>query len=397
MGEKIEININAVKRLQPIIKRPIQSADSVENSLVSIRNSIDWEIKQRSNVDEQLKTAGGHIIDAVNRLHRIDRFVMGSIGQYEDLERYLAAKANEIDTGYNTLFWEDGAKLLRGITVALAGALGNPGSWLRRKGIQFFLESKNGKTYIKVGKWSLNVKEFFHKPLDPARWQEIKQKLRNTLGTGKHTFNNADIQRLMAEGLPLYNNQTRDYYNKNFSKFSRDVFPEMVENLENYLGQGRVDRFNKAFVDNINPFDDFRGWLSKDVSNLGKVAKLPGILGMGIDVWDNRNTIRNADGKVDFFGSSSEQQRKFVVDTSVDVMSGSVAMAAGAAAGTLIAPPIGTVVGAGIGVTFYAATNLKVFGEHPNKKSVVDVTKDVANNVADQMADGFRKLDKIFW
>lgn len=397
MREKIEINIKAVKRLQPTIKRPIQSADSVENSLVSIRNSIDWEVKQRSNVDEQLKSAGGHIIDAVNRLHRIDRFVMGSIGQYEDLERYLAAKANEIDTGYNTLFWEDGAKLLRGITVALAGALGNPGSWLRRKGVQFFLEIKNGKTYIKVGKWSLNVKELFHKPLDPAKWQEIKEKLKRGLDTGKHTFSKADIQRLMTDGLPLYNNQAHDYYKKNFGKFSRDVFPELRDGLDDYLGKGSLERAFKAFKDNINPLDDFRGWLSKDVSNLGKVAKLPGIIGMGIDVWDNRNTIRNADGKVDFFGSSSEQQRKFVVDTSVDVMSGSAAMAAGAAAGSLIAPPIGTVVGAGVGVAFYAGTNLKVFGDHPNKKSVVDVAKDAANNVADQVADGFRKLDKVFW
>ena len=112
MGDKIEIDINAVKRLQPTIKKPIQLTDHVENNLVSIRNSIDWEVRQRSNVDEQLKSAGGHVIDALNRLHRIDRVVMGSMGQYEEVERYLSAKAKEIQTGFNMLFWEDGMKLL---------------------------------------------------------------------------------------------------------------------------------------------------------------------------------------------------------------------------------------------------------------------------------------------
>ena len=251
--------------------------------------------------------------------------------------------------------------------------------------------------YIKVGKWRMNVKDLFYKPLEPAKWEEVRQKLRITLGTGKRTFNKTDIQKLITEGLPLYNNQAQEYFKTNYGKFSRDAFPELRDSLDGYLGKSLSERASKAFKDNINPFDDFRGWASKDVSWFGRVAKLPGIAGIGIDVWDNRNTIRNAEGKVDFFGASSEQQRKFVVDTSVDVMSGSAAMAAGAAAGSLILPPLGTIAGAGAGVFIYVGTNLKILGKHPNKKSLVDVTKDTANKVADKVTDGFRKLDKIFW
>ncbi|REK71962.1 hypothetical protein DX130_19895 [Paenibacillus paeoniae] len=90
-----------------------------------------------------------------------------------------------------------------------------------------------------------------------------------------------------------------------------------------------------------------------------------------------------------------EQQKKFVVDTSIDVLSGSTAMATGAAVGSLIAPPVGTVVGAIAGGVIYAMS-WKVFGDDP-KKSAVDAIKDGANSLANGLVDGFRKLNKVFW
>lgn len=396
MAKKFEIDIKGVQRTQPQIKRPIKSISKIENSFNSLRWQINSEIKRRSNVDEELLKAGNFLVEAENRLHRIDRFVISSVGEYEEKEKYLEAKAKELVDGWNPQSMIDISKILRGATISLASALGNPGDWLYKSGVQFFLQEKNGKTTIKVGKWSWDIRNFFHKPLDPGRWQEIKDKLRRGLQTGRHTFSKSELQLLMTEGLHLYNNQTRDYYNKNYNKFSRDAFPEMRNTFDDFIGTNRLQRAGRAFMDNINPVDDFRGWLSKDVSNLGKVAKLPGILGIGIDVWDNRETIRNSSGKVDFWSSSAEQQRKFVVDTSVDVMTGSAAMATGAALGSLIAPPVGTVVGAGAGVFIYGMTNWKFFGDDP-KKSAVDYAKNIANDAATNLADGFRKLDKIFW
>ncbi|RXZ83827.1 hypothetical protein EBB07_05470 [Paenibacillaceae bacterium] len=89
--------------------------------------------------------------------------------------------------------------------------------------------------------------------------------------------------------------------------------------------------------------------------------------------------------------------KKFVVDTSIDVLSGSTAMATGAAVGSLIAPPVGTVVGAIAGGVMYAGMNWKVFFGDDPKKSAVDAIKDGANSLANGLVDGFRKLDKVFW
>jgi len=397
MAKKFEVDYELVRRVQPTIKRPITVINDVENQFDYLRMQLDWAVRNRCNAYENLQKAGNFLVDATSLLHQLDRLVIHSMNEYEKTENYIKGKATELATGwYNPPFWDDTFKVLRGTTIAIGGALVNPHDWLRKNGVQFFLEKRDGKTYIKIGKWNLNPFDLFHQSIDGANWENFRKKLLGSLGTGRHTFSKDDIKALLKEGVAIYDNVMGKMFNKNVSKFSRDAFPELRDALDGFLGKDRFTRAGQAFRNNINPLSDFTGWFGKGVTNLSRVAKLPGIVGIGIDVMDNLDTIRDENGKVSFSGATFEQQKKFVVDTSVDVLSGSAAMATGAAVGSLIAPPVGTVVGAVAGGVIYAGMNWKIFGDDP-KKSAVDAIKDGANSAVNGLVDGFRKLDKVFW
>ncbi|WP_217491585.1 hypothetical protein [Staphylococcus aureus] len=72
-----------------------------------------------------------------------------------------------------------------------------------------------------------------------------------------------------------------------------------------------------------------------------------GIAGTAMTVINNVNAdFINADGGI----NSAQNWGNFAVDTGVDLASGAGAAAIGAAAGSLVAPPLGTVVGAGVGM-----------------------------------------------
>ncbi|THF73927.1 hypothetical protein [Cohnella fermenti] len=143
------------------------------------------------------------------------------------------------------------------------------------------------------------------------------------------------------------------------------------------------------------------------------------IIMVGNDVLDNFYNPNT--GKWSYSG---EQLEEFTVDLTVDVASGAAFMAAGAAAGSFILPPAGTILGAGVGLALNFAFNSK-FG--PDNKSLIDYTKDGikftlddpvqaaenvvqfvgegANYVANKVKDGAQQLvggigkqvSKIFW
>ncbi|REK71963.1 hypothetical protein [Paenibacillus paeoniae] len=63
------------------------------------------------------------------------------------------------------------------------------------------METKNGKTYIKIGKWSLNPFNLFQQSVNGANWENLRKKLISSLETGEHTFSKDDIKALLKEGV----------------------------------------------------------------------------------------------------------------------------------------------------------------------------------------------------
>ncbi|MBL5768878.1 LXG domain-containing protein [Heyndrickxia sporothermodurans] len=119
---------------------------------------------------------------------------------------------------------------------------------------------------------------------------------------------------------------------------------------------------------------------TKGMNSLGKsmkvVGKGLGPLGMGIIAADNYNTYKG-------------DTQKVVVGTAVDGVYSAGATAIGAAVGSAFFPPIGTVVGAGVGMLVSAGLNMK--GGNP-PKSLTERTKDFVNKKVDSVSKTCKKI-----
>ena len=113
---------------------------------------------------------------------------------------------------------------------------------------------------------------------------------------------------------------------------------------------------------------------TKGLNTLGKLGKLAGPAGVGLDIVSN-------------FTEHKDNPQKAIVGSVVDIGANSAAAATGAAVGSLIVPPIGTVVGAGVGIVGSALLNKK-WGEPP--KSALDKTKDGVNKAINKVAGWFK-------
>jgi hypothetical protein len=144
----------------------------------------------------------------------------------------------------------------------------------------------------------------------------------------------------------------------------------------------RIDHYKKPIKAGASGFaadivDDFKGW--KNASKLGRYGKGLGLAGTAISVGANVNK---------YFGdgdATPEDWRDFTVDTVVDVGSSAAAAGFGAAVGSLFLPPLGTVVGAGLGILVNWAVNEVPLGD----KTAVEWAKAGIKNAWDSIAAKF--------
>lgn len=300
--------------------------------------------------------------------------------------------------------------LLRNTTISFAGAIMNSGKLLKTGEISFkMFKKKDGTIYLKI-----KDKEI-EKYLDNARngklslrdYEKYRKLFTENLG-GRWKWSRDFITELINDGKPLYDENGHIWFRKNSSKFTNSQF----DDLSNYINR-LDDSFSSVavntFKDEMKVWESFQGW--KSASNLTKLGKGAGILGIGFDVYDNAtsNFYNEKTGKWEYTGGM--QLKKFGVDTTVDIGAGAAAMGIGAAAGSFFLPPAGTVVGAVAGAVFYAGLNAKLPISDP-PQSIVDLTKNLANEAVDKVIEYTRKdanwgehyidnvglkLPKIFW
>lgn len=123
--------------------------------------------------------------------------------------------------------------------------------------------------------------------------------------------------------------------------------------------------FSGAVVDIARDFN-FKEW--KGASKLTVTAKGLGVFGTALTVGGNFYETFH-DGVQNHI-----EVRDFVVDTAVDLGSAAAAAGVGAAVGSLVLPPLGTVIGAGAGLAANFLMNAKL--DFLGDKSVVDAAKD---------------------
>ena len=207
--------------------------------------------------------------------------------------------------------------------------------------------------YVLYGKKPISDTKKSQKILETAiKYQKGKTFLKGKEITVKKVYvgTSRESTRVYWNGKPLYDQETDQLFKagKDLKKASeidvlKNRYASTVEGKVNFSEMRKAGW--SSFKSAINPLSDFKGW--KDASNVTKAGKALGIAGTAMTFINNVNTdFINADGGI----NSAQNWRNFAVDTGVDLASGAGATAIGAAFGSLVAPPLGTVVGAGLGM-----------------------------------------------
>lgn len=372
-------------------------ASNIENAVTSLRYQIDWQIQSRRNIAGRLTEVVRALADVEYDIKDMHTFVNRAMRDYTDAENKIAKKADDT-------FNPEPAKVSDYLSEIGKGFMGlgaflTAGSMLRfSKDLKFKFIEENGRILFKM-------KDAVIRPGNSYEYTNYRDQLARNFGGQSGDWKKRYVTRLIDEGMPLYDG--RRIIQDNASKFlgnplNSNEFGDLQWHI-NHLDDSKQMRglkwAGKTFVDEtIGMVDDF-DW--RGVSNYTKGAKALGILGTGLTVAGAWNDAFNSDNNL----STGDKWRQFGVDLTVDVGTGAGAMAVGAFAGSFILPPAGTIIGAGIGAGLNVLINVPLI----NGKSVVDYTKDVANEFIDNTVDAVtdfagdvasgigRTLDKIFW
>ncbi|GKU77588.1 hypothetical protein [Paenibacillus sp. L3-i20] len=381
----IAFNGPIVQSLSLGLKQNIIKIDNNQRQLSSTKNNVDYRISSRRNIGSRLNNAAIKIDSIESKLKAMDTFINASIGKYSDSETTAAKKAEEIKSFQDVAI----VKAIKSVVDNLT-SFGNkmdPNKLLYAgKGLRFEAINKNGNVYLKI---------VGGKILTKADYLKYRDLMKEHLGDSQ-IWRKKFLQRLVNDGVPLYRNSgpSKGYIANNQAKLTGTKFNALDDYLST-LDQTKRSKMLSTFKQEIKLNTDYKGW--KDATKLTKVTKGLGIAGTAITAGMN------------IFDPKLNAVQK-VTHTAVDVISGTAAMATGAAIGSLIVPPLGTIVGAGVGLAVNFAMNYKIplFGN----KSIVDLTKegvdyvadaivDKAKDVYDAVSDGFNnignKLSKIFW
>lgn len=207
-------------------------------------------------------------------------------------------------------------------------------------------------------------------------------------------------ERLLNEGGEIYDTEKGKW-----SKYANKILKGEYDDLNKYIKMANLGDVERVFTNfKSGAIEDLLGEVKyiksgkviNDIKNI-KISSGVNLFGKAFGVYDKIKTISDnvdndlRDENSNISLANGERDKKFVVDTTVDLGSSAGAAAAGAAIGSLV-PVAGTVVGAVAGAAIGVAINHKFIGKPP--KSFVDETKDLANEGVDKAGSCMKK---IFW
>ena len=236
------------------------------------------------------------------------------------------------------------------------------------------LTQKNGKYYFSVGGKTKKAAQEILKEITGNEWKGAAL---------KHAWEDGGILLSSKRAVKHLKGSTMENIT-NMEKFGN-----YLKKIQN--GSTRFEIMHEEFVASIkndlnpkNAFDDF-----KKAKKLGKVAKGAGILGDAFTVVSEFEDNFYEDGDVVV---TPDRVQNFVTDTAIDFGTGAATAAAGAAVGSLILPPLGTIVGAGVGMALDTAIN------HEFKDCDGDGKKDSAVDWLKQKVDsGCNALGRLIF
>lgn len=242
---------------------------------------------------------------------------------------------------------------------------------------------KLGITYVKEIKFINGRKIVLNKTM--SKVQLAEQRTVN----GKSKVYKHDLYRRSDRKAKVYKEGTRYQEKTGITDIRKSNIGKGVKltgwkNALKDAGKSGFAAAKDSFKSDLNPLSDFKGF--KEAGKWAKGGKVLGVVGSVLSVGMNI--------KESFFddktSTTGQKLRNFVVNQTVDTVSGAGAAYAGAAIGTMIGGPIGTVVGAAVGMGISWALDQKV--GFLGNKSVTDLAKDGLNWATDAIGSGFNSV-----
>lgn len=371
--------------------------NTLTDEVKTISNSVTYKIAASSRIREQFiqiitdmeanQTVIMKMSDILSQAIQVYEKTEGLIvDNYKKEEVSFAAKGQagasegnsdgQILDLFNQLFDINGNPNV-GVLKTLLLSIKDAKMWkaldLLSQGKYFRIVTKDGRRFIKLVGANNMTK------------QQVKEFMEAI--TGKEGWTKYDSKILRQKGIELYNNKNA---NRTFERLFKDgKYEALAKHLENFqlsTGAKMAKAFGNEFKDSMRFWDDFNPSKYSDLGKVSKFAKGLSAAGTALDIASDFSDDFFENGK---FTMSGDNVKEFVVDTTVSVTANAGTTAAGAAIGSLFAPPIGTVVGAGAGAAIGFVTNIDVhdFDGDGKKDSLIDGAKYGANCAVDYIGD----------
>lgn len=378
----IKVNIDYVLETNLKIAKSNNNLSTEHNEMISTKSGIDSKILARKGISSQLYEAHRNFSELESKLLNLNNFINNSMQKYSDAEDKINKSFREDVLGEKDSYWGSLLKTIMGSpkTSSLLALLSKANSrslLVSGKNLRFKIFKEDGKVLVKLINSKINGRKDF---------ERVRSYLIKELGGSANKWTKDIVHQLGNEGIALYDKAQKRFFKKNNTLFNKtEFFDDLKIHALNATDTipGKIKTGFKTFetsgVDGLKIWKDFYGY--KGQSLLTKAGKGLGVFGTVLTGINNWNSAYDENGQFN--------AKKFVVDTGVDVAATAGAMATGAAVGSFFAPPIGTVVGAGVG----AVANFLINKDLPKLgTSIVGKGKELANKAVDSAFDSIGKL-----
>lgn len=384
----IRIDEGLVKTANVFAERKEAELKGAIQALTRLRRGIDYRVCARSRADDRLQGLINDLERLYDKFVRIEDFAGDACRKYVDIDDYLVKVGlkyssdvfDQLESRLALDPWH--AIAAKGAAMDFLSETLDPEILLRYGDkLRFELVEENGKVYIKM----INA---FLPASGSSHYNEYRDALIRLSGGDSSDFNRRFVNRLInGGGIPLY------VKGRGIITDNMDLFKNLPQ-VDQYIRRIQMPWYGKmydglktGFADSLKStvtiWDDFN-W--KNTSLLAKGGKFMGAAGTVFTVGTNFVETFHDGGEWDFsFSNVKKFTNNVGVDLAFGIGSAAVGAAAGAAIGSFVMPPLGTIAGFAIGAGISFAANYKFGGPPP--KSVVDHTKDLVNEVDEMVTD----------
>ncbi|MGL5152199.1 MAG: hypothetical protein ACRC7N_16715 [Clostridium sp.] len=394
------INVN-IDKIEPFSNRVYainSSLKDIKEKVESTKRSLDGEILSKNNVQGRFNSINTRISAMEGKLEKTQGVVKFAISEYDKCNKAIEKNSADVIKSHTSILASFGEQLIDAFNDS--ELLKNPklmlmSSFLGGGALKF--EKVKGKIILKVRKGILGEPEL----LDDLKELLDIDKLDPTI-----------LKKIMSEdGLDIYDLDNKIGFDENISKIKGIACDELKKGLE-YIG----DKSKITGMKDIIPIagGQFKDTFLEEIDIVGKVKELNPKSWKAANCLDNLGKVGDLvstfTGNLNEFGDVNDgvidNTIDYAVSTGVDILASAATQATitatCSAIGTAIVPPLGTIVGYGVGMLTTAAINTE-FGEPP--ASLLDRTKDGANWLVDKAIDGTKGavntvgkgLAEVFW